>query len=158
MVCRLKNRKLEREGQIFRNAISAEEFFVPKGRNVTDTLSDACNVPRQFIQIVSSVPENTFIVLVPQFDYMDAVVDPSCSICGDSVYGRACLDRDIEAELLKSCYRCQPEYICFPCRVQERASRFICLACVETDEEYLVTDTRRLRAMQAFRQHMDDIA
>ena len=150
-------------GQTFHNVASGKRVFVPVGCKAAVVISTAYNVPRRFVVFVN---DDAFCVSVPECEFLNEA-DVSCAICGDEPSpGRALLDRDLPWERKLSCMRCNPDYLCMPCRVEIDACCFeppararggwaVCLACLEPGEHILVNDKRRLRALEAWWQPND---
>ena len=141
---KLVNRRLALH--VFHNSISGKDVLVPTSKDTKLALALACNVPRRFVVVLD---EQSFCVSVPETEDL-CEVEFSCTICGDEPSnGRTLLDRDIDSDYKVTCHRCSPEYLCSPCRV-EINSEFCCLACVMPGEEHLLSDLRRLRALEAY--------
>ena len=138
--------------QIFHNSISGKEVSVPYSKDTKLAIALASNVPRRFVVILD---EQSFCVSVPETtDLCEAEI--SCTICGDQPSnGRTLLDRDIHWDYKVTCHRCSPEYLCSSCRV-EIDSEFCCLACVTPEEEHLLSDQRRLRALEMWWSYVDE--
>ena len=126
--------------QIFHNSISGKEVSVPYSKDTKLAIALACNVPRRFVVILD---EQSFCISVPE-----TTDQPS--------NGRTLLDRDIHWDYKVTCHRCSPEFLCSSCRV-EIDSEFCCLACVTPEEEHLLSDQRRLRALEAWWSYMINI-
>ena len=125
---------------------------MPSSKDAKLAIALACNVPRRFVVILD---EQSFCVSVPETEDL-CEVDISCAICGDEPSnGRTLLDRDIHSDYKVTCRRCSPEYLCFSCRV-EIHSEFCCIACVKPEEEHLLSDHRRLRALNAYWQSIHE--
>ena len=138
--------------RFFHNSISGKDISVPSSKDPKLAIALACNVPRRFVVILD---EQSFCVSVPETEAL-CEVDFSCTICGDEPSnGRTLLDHTIDADYKVTCHRCSPEYLCFSCRV-EIHSEFCCIACVKPEEEHLLSDHRRLRALKAYWQSMDE--
>ena len=138
--------------QFFHNSISGKDVSVPSSKDPKLAIALACNVPRRFVVILD---EQSFCVSVPETEDL-CEVDISCAICGDEPSnGRTLLDRDIHSDYKVTCRRCSPEYLCFSCRV-EIHSEFCCIACVKPEEEHLLSDHRRLRALNAYWQSIHE--
>ena len=65
------------------------------------------------------------------------------------------LDRDLPED--KTCVRCCLEFLCTRCRVEVSTGEMVCLACVEDEEEYMLSDwdARRLRALKSWWHYLD---
>ena len=132
--------------RFFHNSITGKDISVPSSKDPKLAIALVLNVPRRFVVILD---EQSFCVSVPETEDL-CEVDISCTICGDEPSsGRTLLDREVQSDYKVTCRRCSPEYLCFPCRV-EIDSEFCCLACVEPEEEYLLRDHRRFRALEAW--------
>ena len=161
---KLKNRRMP--GQTFHNVASGQRVFVPVGCKAAVVISTAYNVPRRFVVFVN---DDAFCVSVPECEFLNEA-DVSCAICGDEPSpGRALLDRDLPWERKLSCMRCNPDYLCMPCRVEIDACCFeppararggwaVCLACLEPGEYSLLHDKRRLRALEAWWELGDELS
>ena len=153
MVVKLKNKRIPRESKLFRNAISGAEAQVPASWEPKIWLPLMLNVPQQFVTIQD---DQSYVVLVPDHDFIYDAPDVSCTICGDTPYsGQALLDRDLPGDEERTCYRCVPAYLCARCRIELPRSKLspggvVCLACVEQNEEGLLVDNRRLLALKMF--------
>ena len=162
---RLQNKRITTVRVNCRNAISGEIISVPSGTgHMIAKLAQTLNLPQQFVQAVeggeeavqdTGPPDIVFLVVTPQFDYLDPVYDTGagrCTICGDPPGAEPLLDRDCADD--ETCERCCPEYLCILCRVFI-GGKPVCLACLEEGEESFLPDTRRLRALEDFWHLMD---
>ena len=155
---RLQNKRITTVRVNCRNAISGEIISVPYSTgHMIAKLAQTLNLPLQFVQAVeggeeavqdTGPPDILFLVVTPQFDYLEPVYDAGagrCTICGGPPSAEPLLDRDCADD--ETCERCCPEYLCILCRVYI-GGKPVCLACVEEGQEPLLPDTRRLRALQ----------
>ena len=148
---KIVNRRID--WQIYHNSISGEEVSVPYSKDTKLAIAFAWNVPRRFVVILD---EQSFCVSVPETmtDLLEAEI--SCAICGDQPSNdRTLLDRDLPWDYKVTCHRCSPDFLCYSCRV-EIDSEFCCLACVMPEEKHLLSDQRRLRALEMWWNYADE--
>ena len=149
---RLRNMRMERPGQCFRQAISGHELVVPPGREPRASIALTLNVPQKFVVLLNA---SEFVVKAPiDLEWLDHD-DECCTICGDvPSQGQPLLvDRDTWAGAAQTCQRCTPAMLCAPCRVElhrPRGGTIACLACLEPDEVRGLADKRRFEALQAW--------
>ena len=94
---RLKNRKIaRRDGQTFRNTLTACEYWVPESEDPQKYLAKATNMPQAFVWLHGT----SFVISVSEHDYFKDAPDWSCSICGDS--GQQLLDGEFQDDAEKS--------------------------------------------------------
>ena len=154
---RLRNMRMERPGQCFRQAISDHELVVPPGREPRASIALALNVPQKFVVLLN---DSEFVVQVPiDLEWLDDDGDECCTICGDvpSQGQPPLLDRLMPADAAQTCQRCTPEYLCAPCRVELPGGTIACLACLEPDEARGLADKRRFEALHVWWTLCDDL-